>query len=366
MAIDSEKILTIEKNEIFQYIQTVPRSRWDSYRELVKGCFSPLPWQVILFRSQKMQATLDKAILEFAPDIMYIFHLRMAQYVENLKGIYRILDLTDSISLFLERMEPFRPWYMRPLVSREAQTVKKYEMLLASSFEEIWLISSVDANSIPGANRWENLFILPNGVNTKYFSPHHSSLATLLNQAEIIFVGYLGAESVNAVYFFYNKILPFVRQRIPNIRFVIVGKNPPLGILRLKHDPNVKIAGYVQNLANSYRNATVSIAPMPFVVGIQNKILESMACGIPVVATSNAHEGIDAIPGKELFVSDDPQQFAEHVCNLIENLELRRKISHHAREFVLRNYRWERIIGHINDNTLPRLNAFKQSRSGLS
>lgn len=337
---------------IFQHIRTVHRKRNAAWFQLARNVLSLIPWQVALFHSDTMRRAVEQAVSEVAPDVIYTFHLRMAQYTMELQGPYRILDLTDSVSLFLRRMLPHRPLYFRPLIWREWLAVKGYEAQLATSFDEVWLISKVDADAIPGANNWGNLVILPNGVDTEYFSPTLPEDLATDGVPRIIFVGYMGVESVSAVHNFYRNVFPKVRQRVPTARFVVVGRSPPASVRRLANDPNVEVAGYVADLPTYYRQATVLVAPMRFVVGMQNKILEAMACGVPVVATSFAHEGIDAQPGQGVLVADDDDAFGEGVCTLLLRPEIRREMSRQAREFVVKNYRWERVAEHLRGLSL--------------
>lgn len=344
-----------QANGLFSYVKTVQLKKWSTRFELLKNMFSSKPWQLALFRSPEMSKTIEQAISAFAPDVIYTFHLRMAQYTMGIKGIYRILDLTDAVSLFLHRMLPHRPLYLRPLIWREERAVRKYETELASHYDEVWLISNVDAEAIPGAEQWENLVIIPNGVDAQYFSPSKDGVKEdSEKESRIIFVGFMGVESVSAVLYFYSKIYPQIKQVVPNVRFMIVGKEPPESVKRLSQDPSVEVFGYAPDLAACYRNATVSIAPMKFVVGIQNKVLESMACGIPVVATSCAHEGIKAEHGQEIFVADNEEKFAKLVCDLLLQPELREKTAVQARDFVMNNYRWERVVEHLGQLTIAK------------
>ncbi len=332
-----------EAKKTFQYIRAVPQSRFSSLLHLAACSFSPDPWQVAIFNSVAMRRAVVDAVNEVSPDIIYAFHLRTAQYAANLKGIFRILDLTDSVSLFLRRMIPYRPLYLRPLVWREARAVCKYERHLGPLFDEVWLISDVDAKAIPGAIEWPNLFLLPNGVDTDYFNP---GLARPISteRPNILFVGYMGVESVIAVSDFYHRIFPTIRRKIPNCQFTIIGRSPPPSIQALSKDPNVKVLGFVPELREYYHNASVVVAPLKFVVGMQNKILEAMACGIPVVATSFANEGIDALPGEQILIADRDDVFADAVCSLFDNPDLFVKISTQARRFVLETYSWERVV----------------------
>jgi glycosyltransferase involved in cell wall biosynthesis len=293
-----------------------------------------------------MASAVEDAIRQFSPDIAYAYHLRMAPYLERAKGIYRVMDLTDSVSLFLRRMLRHRPLYLRPLIWREARSVQRYEEAIGARFEEVWLISRQDMAAIRGASRWKNLVLIPNGVDTEYFCPaqrRDSGDGAPL----ILFVGFMGAESAVSMREFCRNLFPAIRERVPGVQLKIVGRTPSKGIRRLAEDPQVQVAGYVPDLKECYQRATVSIAPMKFVTGMQNKILEAMACGVPVVSTSMANEGIGAAPGEEILVADRDGEFADAVCSLLVDPGKRGRMSEKARRFVLRNFRWERVAEHV-------------------
>lgn len=333
-----------QSRNLFSYIRTVNRGSWSSKIQLVKHAVSSEPWQNALFRSPEMFQAVKQSIKEFSPDVIYTFHLRMAQYTVGFESVFRILDLCDSVSLFLNRMRRHRSLFLRPLIIREERAVRKYERKVAANFDEVWLISRVDLESIPGSSSWENLQIIPNGVDTNYFHPPEKDKEVYREQVKrIIFVGYMGAESISAIDHFSKNIYPKIKQIVPDTRFLIVGKNPPNSVLQLANDPSIEVAGYVEDLASCYRSATVSVAPMEYVVGIQNKVLESMACGVPVVATPFANEGIDAEEGKEISIAENADLFAKKVCDLLLNYGLNRTLSKQGRDFVTKKYRWEKV-----------------------
>lgn len=100
------------------------------------------------------------------------------------------------------------------------------------------------------------------------------------------------------------------------------------------------MTGHVSDVRPYLNDAAVSIAPLRIARGTQNKILESMAMGVPVVATPQAAKGIQAIPGKHLLVADQAKDFADYVVTLLENGELRQKFSDAGRRQVEDAHTW--------------------------
>lgn len=332
-----------EAQKIFETVNTVPFSNLRAKYQMMKAMLSSKPLQEAYFYSPDMKRMVQRVIEEFCPDIIYCFHLRMAQYVPKNCKYYRILDLTDAVSLFLQRMLRYETLWKRPILWREWKCVRAFEQKIAKEFDEVWLISNIDRDAIPGADKWTNLVIMPNGVDTDYFHPD----SFIDNSKEILFVGYMGAESVDTVLYFYKNIFPEILLKVPQARFVIVGANPPKQVLRLSTNPSVKVVGFAKDLRSYYNHAAVLAAPLRFVVGMQNKILEAMAMQVPVVTTAYGNEGIDAVPGKHLIVADNDYDFAKCIIDLLENPERQRKIGYAAREFAKERFRWNLIVERI-------------------
>jgi len=344
-----------ELEKIFNKATTILLKPWKSNLNVLTHFFSKLPYQVSYYGSNIMQREIKQIIGRKKIDVVYAFHLRMAPYAIDLKDIYKILDLTDSVSLFLNRMLPFAKIYLRPLLYNEWLKVRRYEPMITKRFDECWLISRIDKRAIKETGCLSNVVIVPNGIDLNYFKRKNLGL----DSHNLLFVGYMGAESIDSVLYFYKKIFPFIKKEIPSSQFYIVGANPPRKITKLAQDENVIVTGFVKDLRPHYEKAAVMVASMRFVVGMQNKILEAMAMEVPVVTSRFGNEGIDARSGKEIFVEDNPKGFAHSVIELLKDKNLRREIGINARKFVERNFTWtkafdrmDEISGKITENRL--------------
>jgi glycosyltransferase involved in cell wall biosynthesis len=150
------------------------------------------------------------------------------------------------------------------------------------------------------------------------------------------------------VVWFTKEILPLIKKEIPGIRFYIVGSNPTKEVLSLALDSSVTVTGYVPDTREYLNMATVVAAPLRIARGIQNKVLEAMAMGIPVVATPQAFEGIEAQPGRDLVLGENAEKFGESVIKLIKMVSLRRSLGDNARRIVEKNYCWAKNLGRFD------------------
>ena len=339
-----DEISNIEHlNRYFDSIETVylPVSR--SIVNVAINLFSFLPLQVCYFKDRTFKKKIDYIINDKKIQLIYIFHLRLAQYFANMKNVYRVLDLCDAVTLFLSRFIKHAPWYKKPIYTYELRCVRKYEKTLMQKFNEYWIISDEDKRALETDLVLDNLYKLPNGIDVDYFQSDLATIRKRKYKKNIFFVGYMNVESVDSVLYFYHQMFPFIKAEVPGTKFYVVGADPPKVIRDLSHDPNVIVTGYVEDLKEWYMNANVVIAPNRFVAGMQNKVLEAMAMCLPVVCTSFCNEGINATNGKEIFVANNPTDFAQMVVQLLKNRDLATEIGERARIFVQNNFRWERV-----------------------
>ena len=331
--------------EFFSSVDTIYLPAWKSKLKMGLNILSGEPLQVSYFKDNRFDEKISEILARKRIDVVYIFHLRMAQYFIKRNNTYRVLDLCDTVSFFMGRLLKHARWYMKPIYAYEISKVKKYEQQLMDYFEEYWIISKEDKDALESNQKFSNIQIIPNGVDVEYFKNTEDGSG----RKSIIFVGYMGVESIDAVFFFYDKILPIVRKEVPEALFYIVGANPPDKIKALERDKNIIVTGFVEDLREYYKKASVAIAPMRFVAGMQNKILEAMSMSLPVVSTFYGNEGINAKDGESIFVADDPKCFAQRVIQILDDGDLKKKMGNNARKFIEENYSWNRVFDRVEE-----------------
>ena len=183
---------------------------------------------------------------------------------------------------------------------------------------------------------------------------NHSHQATSNHQPVIVFTGAMDYyANVDGVVWFTKEILPLIKKQIPEIQFYIVGSNPTKEVLSLSVNNGVTVTGYVPDTREYLNRATVVVVPLRIARGIQNKILEAMAMGIPVVATPQAFEGIEAQPERDLILGENAEKIAEGVLKLIREASLRKSLGDNARRVTEKNYCWAKNLEKL-DNILTR------------
>ena len=282
-------------------------------------------------------------------DLIFVHLARMAEYINDMNGLPKIIDLTDAISLNYERSaryEPSHHFNTYNLAQRvERRRILQHETSVIQRFDCSVLISSVDRDYLAKHASEDRLQVIGPGVNLKYFQYY----AGPYDSNSIVFVGKMSTfPNKDAIIYFCKKIFPLVLQRIPRIQLAIVGIEPNDEILALQRHPNIKITGYVHDVRPYLQNALLSICPMRTGAGAKNKVLESMALGTPVVATSIGIEGIETHSGHDILIGDTPQSMTEQIVELSKNSDLRSSISKNGRKLIEDHYSWEQFLTQLN------------------
>ena len=209
-----------------------------------------------------------------------------------------------------------------------------------------------DQNAAPGK---PDLRVIPNGVDLAYFgleTGEPREPATLVLSGKMSYHA-----NVTMVTHFVREILPRVRARRPEVKLWVVGKEPTPEIQALAADPAIIVTGTVADMRPYLQRATLAVAPVAYGVGIQNKVLEAMACGTPVVSTPQSVSALDLQPGRDVMVADQPEAFADTVTRLLDNPDWRGAIGRAGRRYVETHHDWDHIAGRLED-TYHGVNAY--------
>ena len=324
-------------------IDTVPLAKGRAYLRALLGMLRGKPLQVGYYSSPQMARKVAEVIEEFQPDIVYSHTIRMAEYLAA-DPRPKVLAMQISMRLNYGRLARFHKSLLRRIVYRvEAWWAGRYEPRIARRFDRCLLISEHDVAAL-GTPRPENILINPHGVDYRFFA---STGTGAEQEGRLVFTGNMAyPPNADAAEWFVDEILPLVHKEVPGVRLSVVGADPLPGVRRLADDPSVEVTGRVPDLRPFLDRAQVAIDPLRVGAGLQNKVLEGMSMGVPMVVTSVANEGIGAEPGRHLLVADTPADFAEAVVALLSDPSRRTAMGAHARTFIVEQWSWEK---HFDD-----------------
>jgi glycosyltransferase involved in cell wall biosynthesis len=316
---------------------------------------SRFSWQPQLAQAVREMTSLSRWPDE-AFDSVVVEHLRGVPYgLTALVGrtapggnssLRVVWDSVDCISYLFEQAASHASTFKsRGMASLELASTKKYEARVAGQFDHVVVTSPTDCSmfqALPGAHLEDDrISILPNGVDLDYFSP---GLPETREPDSLVVSGKMSYHAnVAMVLNLVNSILPLVREEIPGVKLVIAGKDPPPIIQRMAGIPGVTITGTVPDLRPYLQTAAVAVAPLVYGAGIQNKVLEAMACETPVVASRQAASALCALPGQDLLVAEDDRSFARAIVDLIADPQRRSSIGASGRRYVETYHAWDQI-----------------------
>jgi glycosyltransferase involved in cell wall biosynthesis len=276
-------------------------------------------------------------------DVVHIEHLRGVALASRLRNVPMVWDAVDSISaLFTEtaRLAPGRG--QRMLARLDLGRTRRFEARAPRRFDRVLVTSPRDAQAfvrLAGASALGRIEVMPNGVDTAYFAPD-----TACVREAIVFSGKLSYHAHTAAALrLVQRVMPRVWARYPLTPVIVAGKDPPDAIGQLTRDPRVEVTGFLGDLRPVFARAALAASPLVYGAGIQNKVLEAMACGVPVVTTPDAGAALGAVAGRELAIADTDEAFAEAICQLLEHRERRQAMGEAGRAYVEREHQWSRL-----------------------
>jgi polysaccharide biosynthesis protein PslH len=327
-----------ELEQVFHQVHFVYLPKWRSALHCLAAAWDSKPLQVLYFSSGEMKRQLDDLLRQHAYDAVHVQHLRMSPYLAGRKDIPRILDLPDAFSLYWQRRKAVKRGALTALFENmEQRRVLRYEQVLMS-YNMALVCSREDLQYLKETHHTDNLRLLPNGVDMTVFAPRDHDYT---HADTLLFTGNMDyAPNVDAVEYFTQAILPLIRVRFPQVRFVIAGQKPVPRVTALANEL-VQVTGFVQDLAAMYNSASVVVAPLRFGAGTQNKVLEAMATGVPVVCSNIGFAGLGISSGEGAIMQTDPRAFADSVIELLASAERRKQVGEAGVAVIRSRYDWD-------------------------
>jgi len=329
---------------------------WNSLLNSVWALPSPQPLQTVYSWNRGMADQLvnllkaSKSLAGF--DVVHVEHLRGSRYARCIKAhipdIPLIWDSVDCISYLFEQASSQSGSIFGKLITRlELTRTRKAESHLVTLFDHVLVTSGVDKKAlldlVANGSKPSPISVLVNGVDLDYFRPAHDVQS---DPETLVFSGKMSYHAnISMAKHLVHEIMPKIWQKRPGVRLVIVGKDPPADIQKWTDHPCITVTGTVEDIRPYLWRATVAVVPLVYGAGVQNKILEAMACGIPVVTTSRVLSSLQVQHEKDLLIADDPDGFSSQVLRLLDNPSLQYEIGKTGECYVREHHSWE-TIGH--------------------
>lgn len=342
-----------QNDGVFENVYKIHLPKKQSYINSFGGLFSSKPIQVAYYRSNELRRLITENSARY--DLCIGHLVRVAEYLDYAPK-QCIIEMTDAISMNYARIKgvgrllDFRSWLFRI----EANRLLKYERSIRNRASAVSLISEVDANYLFGNPLPRNVIICNNGVDLEGFKYSREYRRT----KTIAFVGNLSSlQNLDACLYFIDEILPALRRHDSEIKLRVVGRMSDNVHERLLCFEGVEIAANVSSVSDALADVAVGIAPMRLGAGVQNKVLEYFALGIPAVVSELAHEGLSAIPGKDLLVCTVPAQYIQSILELLNDNDRAESLARSGRAYVENRHSWSQSLAPLITATKAILHA---------
>lgn len=337
------------ESELRRYCRNVTvarlNPRWARVRSL-PYLLSRKPLTIPYFHSSELRRAVANAVTRRGYDRIFVYCSAMAQYVDPGWGIPVVTDFVDADSNKWTQYAAFTKGPLSAVYRREGLALRDFERQTCELSAAVLVTTRREADLLEELSGGTPIHVIPNGVDTDYFQPAAGESSEA--PAAVGFTGDMSYfPNIEAVTYFAREVLPLIRRSLPGTRFLIVGRNPSPKVRALGEIDGIEVTGFVPDVREHLRRVRVSVAPFSIAAGIQNKILEAMAFGIPVVCTPRAAQGLSREAATAVEVVEGAEGMAGRVVSLLRNPELAHARGIEGRRQVAAEYRWERSMDRL-------------------
>ena len=316
-------------------------NKWMGYLRALWGLFGRRPIQTYYFTSWKHKTRVKNLLKEIQPDHIFAQLIRSTEYVKNYHSCPKTLDYMDALSEGVQKRIPLAPWSVRWVFKSEWRKLMLYENVIFEYFENHLIISAQDRAQMTHPKR-DAIHVLPNGVNENFLN----YTSTSEPEFDICFVGNLSyPPNIEAVKFIVQEILPTASAKGEKLKCLISGANAGPQIMQFQNQ--VSIAGWEDDIRQSYTNAKIFVAPMFIGTGLQNKLLEAMALGVPCITTDLAHRAVGC-DAETISLANKNEEFVTEIKRLLEK-EAGAEQAEKAKIFVSEGFNWHVINARLSE-----------------
>jgi glycosyltransferase involved in cell wall biosynthesis len=297
-----------------------------------RAFFQNEPVQVSYFYDHSFHQLIKKRLEELKPDVLFFQLVRMVKYHNGINKIPAVLDFQDAFSKGMKQRSTKGLLFKRWFFSRESSLLVEFENNCFRQFEAFSIISNEDRKVMDPTCAVE-MTILPNLLELAYFKP-----LNMPRSSDVLFVGNMGySPNVEAVIFLVKEIMPLVWEKRPHTKVMLAGANPSKRVKDLASE-NVIVTGWVEDIRTCYADSKIFVAPMVSGTGLQNKLLEALAMGLPSITTPICAKSL--APGYEnlVYVHTDARDFAGCILELLSSDLNYDEFMHRSRSYIRDHY----------------------------
>ncbi|WP_261857301.1 glycosyltransferase family 4 protein [Photobacterium sanguinicancri] len=332
----SEMEYTLPNDGVFNEVHRFILPKWKSYLNCLIALPGRKPLQVAYYYSRKFRQLVEE--LASSHDIVIPHLIRTAEYAKDL-NVKKVLEMTDAISMNYFRVSETKnnAGLKGIIYNVEKYRLNRYEKSIAEAFDCNVLVSNYDRDFLfKGCDELiSKSLVCSNGVDLGKY-PYQFDVSGDF----VVFIGNMfSAQNMDAALWFASDVLPLLRKS-EDIKFKVIGRIKPEDERKLLKFEGVLVTGAVNDVTTHARGAVAGVCPVRLAAGVQNKILEYMALGVPTVTSKIGLEGLGARPEMDVLVADMPEDIADAILHLKQSPDLSEKIALNANQYVKDQHSW--------------------------
>lgn len=352
------------KDEMKKYFKEMNIVEWD-YKQnpagLLQSLVTDIPYIIRRFESEEMKNLVSETISKNRFDLILCDHIYLSQYIpDSITGKIPVIPNNEDCGFtYYKRMTEnsgiarsvYANSQWKKLLNYEIEVLKKYKVYITTSEKEKELISQYYDEAEIG--------VIENGVDTTFFTERERKDYN----PNIVFTAWFKYyPNAAAAIDFVKNIFPEIKKEIPDIKFYIVGKEPPVKVKDLEKTEGVIVTGYVDDVREYLANADAAVIPLKIGGGTRLKILEALSMKIPVVSTVLGAEGLVAEDEKNILIAESDSEFAKKIIRVIRDKHLSKHLADNGRTLVEEKYDWDKIGNKLNDFVVSFVKNFNAQR----
>ena len=298
---------------------------------------TPAPSSMGYFYAPALKRTIDALLARERFDLIFVHCSSVAQYVAHVRGVPKILDFGDMDSQKWLEYAQYKPFPLALGYWLEGTKLQRAEQQLAAQFDLCTVTTRAELETLDGFGTANATGWFPNGVDADYFQPN----GTPYDPDTLSFIGRMDYyPNQECMLRFCAQTWPRIRAQRSQAKLLIVGADPSHAIRKLGALPGVEVTGSVPDVRPYVLRSAAMVAPLSIARGTQNKILEAMALGVPVVTSTLAVKGVDAEPEQHLLVGNTPDEYAQAALRLMNNADERARLATAGRARMRSHHDW--------------------------
>ena len=295
------------------------------------------PSSMGFFWSPELKQKIDALLARENFDLIFVHCSSVAQYVEDVQGISKILDFGDMDSQKWLEYVHYKPFPLSLGYALEGRKMERAEKRLARKFDLCTATTRAEWQTLEDFQTGAATDWFPNGVDAGFFKPDGEGY----DADTLSFIGRMDYyPNQEAMFRFCAEVWPRLREKRARMKLLIVGADPIPAVQKLGELPGVTVTGSVPDVRPFVLRSAAMVAPLKIARGTQNKILEAMAMGVPVVSSRTAAGGVDAVAGEHLLVADTADEYVAAILRICDDADERARLAEQGRARMLSHHAW--------------------------